>query len=152
MRTLNDGGIMRRTAFVLALTLAVGIAVGVIGSRVLNAQQGLTRTVILKTDLEGLPGKEGNMFVAEYTAGARSGKHYHPGHEFIYVLEGRGVMEEVGKPPVELKPGVGIFFRSDPDKPGYVHEAKNLSNTDRMKLLVVLVTDKGQPLAYPVKE
>ena len=98
---------MRRTAFVLGLTLAVGIVVGVLGSGMLNAQ-GLTRTVILKTDLEGLAGKEGNMFVAEYTPGARSGKHYHPGHEFIYVLEGHGVMEEVGKPPVELKPGVGL--------------------------------------------
>ena len=143
---------MRQTAFVLGLTLAVGIVVGVLGSEMLNAQQGLTRTVILKTDLEGLTGKEGNMFVAEYTPGARSGKHYHPGHEFIYVLEGHGVMEEVGKPPVELKPDVGLFFRSDPQKPTYVHAAKNLSNTDRMKLLVVLVTDKGQPLAYPVKE
>ncbi len=143
---------MRRTMLVLGLTLVVGIVVGVLGRGMLNAQQGLTRTVILKTDLEGLAGKEGNMFVAEYTPGARSGKHYHPGHEFIYVLEGHGVMEEVGKPPVELKPGVGLFFRSDPQKPTYVHEAKNLSNTDRMKLLVVLVTDKGQALAYPVKE
>ena len=142
---------MRRTGLVLGLTLVVGIVVGVLGHGMLNAQ-GLTRTVILKTDLEGLAGKEGNMFVAEYTPGARSGKHYHPGHELIYVLEGHGVMEEVGKPPVELKPGVGLFFRSDPQKPTYVHEAKNLSNTDRMKLLVVLVTDKGQPLAYPVKE
>ncbi len=144
---------MRRTAFVLGLTLAVGIAVGVLGSGMLNAQQpGLTRTVILKTDLEGLAGKEGNMFIAEYKPGARSGKHYHPGHEFIYVLEGHGVMEEVGKPPVDLKPGVGLFFRSDPQKPTYVHEARNLSDADGMRLLVVLVTDKGQPLAYPVKE
>jgi quercetin dioxygenase-like cupin family protein len=143
---------MRRIVFISTLTLVVGIIAGAIGGRALNAQEGLKRTPILKKDLEGLQGKEGTMFIAEYTPGARSGKHYHPGHEFIYVLEGHGVMEEVGKPPVEMKPGVGFFFLSDPHKPTYVHEARNLSNTNGMKLLVVLITDKGQPLAYPVKE
>lgn len=143
---------MKRTVFIVTLTLAVGVAVGIVAERVFSAQQGLTRTPILTKDLEGLPGKEGTMFIAQYTPGARSGKHYHPGHEFIYVIEGHGVMEEVGKPPVEMKPGVGLYFLSDPHKPTYVHEARNLSNTEGMKLLVVLVTDKGQPLAYPVKE
>lgn len=143
---------MKRRVFIVTLTLAVGVAVGIVAERVFGAQQGLTRTPILTKDLEGLPGKEGTMFIAQYTPGARSGKHYHPGHEFIYVIEGHGVMEEAGKPPVEMKPGVGLYFLSDPHKPTYVHEARNLSNTEGMKLLVVLVTDKGQPLAYPVKE
>ena len=142
---------MKHTIMLLTVALVVGMAIGAVGNQVLSAQEGLKRTVILKKDLEGLPGKEGTMFTAEYTPGARSGKHYHPGHEFIYVIEGRGVMEEAGKPPVEMKPGVGLFFLSDPNKPTYVHEARNLSNTDPMKLLVVLVTEKGQPLAYPVK-
>ncbi len=143
---------MKRLAVLLGVTLAVGIGAGVIGTTVLHAQQpSMKRTPILKTDLEGLPGKEGTMFLAEYEPGARSGKHYHPGHEFIYVLEGSGVMEEVGKPPVAMKPGVAFYFLSSPDKPSYVHEARNLSTTEPMKLLVVLVTDKGQPLAYPVK-
>ena len=142
---------MRRTVSIVTLTLLAGVAVGIVAEHARTAQQGLTRTPILTKDLEGLPGKEGTMFIAQYTPGARSGKHYHPGHEFIYVIEGNGVMEEVGKPPVDLKPGVGIYFLSDPNKPSYVHEARNLSNTDGMKLLVVLITDKGQPLAYPVK-
>ena len=142
---------MRRTVFIVTLTLIFGIVAGAIGERVLNAQQGLTRTPILKKDLEELPGKEGTMSIAEYTPGARSGMHYHPGHEFIYVIEGNGVMKEVGRPPVDLEPSVGIYFLSDPNKPSYVHEARNLSNTEGMKLLVVLLTDKGHPLAYPVK-
>ncbi len=143
---------MKQRAMLLGLTLFVGFAMGMAATRVLSAQQpSMKRTPILKTDLEGLPGKEGTMFLAEYEPGARSGKHYHPGHEFIYVLEGSGVMEEVGKPPVAMKPGVAFYFLSSPERPSYVHEATNLSNTDPMRLLVVLITDKGQPLAYPAK-
>ncbi len=143
---------MKQRAMLFGLTLFVGFAMGMAAPRVLSAQQpSMKRTPILKTDLEGLPGKEGTMFLAEYEPGARSGKHYHPGHEFIYVLEGSGVMEEVGKPPVAMKPGVAFYFLSSPERPSYVHEATNLSNTDPMRLLVVLITDKGQPLAYPAK-
>ncbi len=144
---------MRRVGVLIGMTLAAGILAGAIGTQILHAQQpSMKRTPILTTDLEGLPGKGGTMFLAEYEPGARSGKHYHPGHEFIYVLEGTGVMEEVGKPPVAMKPGVPIYFYSSPDKPSYVHEARNVSTTEPMKLLVVLITDKSQPLAYPVKE
>ena len=143
---------MKRTAIVPGVALAAGLAVGVAGTGALNARQAITRTVILKKDMEGLPGKEGTMFIADYAPGARTGKHYHPGHEFIYVLEGHRLMEEVGKPPIEMKPGVAFRFLSSTDKPSYVHDHTNLSNTRRMKLLVVLITDKGQPLAYPVKE
>ena len=50
---------MKRTVVMLTLTLAVGIALGLIGSQVLNAQQmPIKRTVLLKTDLPGIEGKE----------------------------------------------------------------------------------------------
>lgn len=70
---------------------------------------------------------------------------------FIYVLEGEGRIEEEGKPPVDLKPGVGVYFQSDPAKPTYVHEGINLSATKPLKLVTTLITEKGQPLAIPVK-
>jgi quercetin dioxygenase-like cupin family protein len=90
-------------------------------------------------------------FVAEFKPRARTGKHYHPGQEFIYVLEGKGRIEEEGKPPVDLKPGVGVYFHSDPAKPAYVHEGINLSQTKPLKLVTTLITEKGQPLAIQVK-
>lgn len=138
-------------ALMLALVLTVGAALSLIGERSASAQEGVTRTPILKKDLEADPKKEVTIFIGEFKPGARTGKHYHPGQEFIYVLEGRGVLEEVGKPPVDLKPGVAIYLQSDPAKPTYVHEGINLSKTDGMKLLVILITEKGQPLAIPVK-
>jgi len=45
---------------------------------------------------------------------------------------------------------VAIYFQSDLDKPTYVHEGINLSKTNGMKLLVILITEKGRPLAIPV--
>ena len=111
----------------------------------------LTRTVLMKQDLEGSPNKEVTVFVAQYKPGGRSGKHYHPGQEFIYVVSGHGRMEEVGKPPADMTPGIELYFQSDPKNPAYVHEAIDLGEGEGMKLLVVLITEKGQPLAIPAK-
>lgn len=45
---------MRRSALMLGMTFAVGLAVGAIGTRILNAQQEpFKRTVLLKSDLIG---------------------------------------------------------------------------------------------------
>lgn len=143
---------MRKTTeLVFALGLLFVFAMAVVAVPRASAQEGVTRTPILKQDLEADPSKEVTLFIADYKPGAKTAKHYHPGQEFIYVLEGHGVMEEVGKSPVDMQPGVSIYFRSDPKKPTYVHEATNLSQADGMKLLVILITDKGQPLVYPVK-
>ena len=127
------------SATVLSLSL-MGI---VAGTKRVHAQEGVTRTPILKQNLEADPKKEVTMFIGEFKPGARTGKHYHPGQEFIYVLEGQRVLEEVGKPPVELRPGVALYLQSDPDKPTYVHEGINTSKAALMKLLVILITEKG---------
>ena len=142
---------MRRTILALSLTLALGIAMGVAATRVLNAQgEGVRRTEILRTDLAGLEGKEGHMWVVVIPPGQASGKHYHPGYEFIYTMEGTGIMQEEGKPNVAIKPGVSFYQHSSSDKAEYVHEAKNTGKTP-IKFLVVLVSDKGQPMVKPAK-
>jgi quercetin dioxygenase-like cupin family protein len=139
---------MRRTAFGLMSVVVLGILLSQSG---VAFADDLTRTVLMKKDLEGAPGKEVTVFLAEYKPGGKSGKHYHPGQEFIYVISGQGSMREAGKPAVEMKPGVVLYFQSDPKNPGYVHEATDLGQTEGMKLLVILITEKGQPLAYPAK-
>ncbi len=47
------------------------------------------------------------MWVVVIPPGQATGKHYHPGYEFIYTMEGTGVMQEEGKPEVAITPGVG---------------------------------------------
>lgn len=138
---------MRRTALLLGLTLAVGITVGVIGDWVLNAQQEpIKRTVLLKTDLAGIEGKEGLLVLAEIAPGAATGKQTHPAHEFAYVLEGSGTLKVEGKPPLPLKPGVTLH-----QPPKQVHNGKNASKTAPLKLIVFYLAEKGQPLTASVK-
>jgi len=138
---------MKRTAVMLAVTLAVGIALATFGSRSLNAQQEpLKRTMLLRTDLKGLEGKEAVVLLVEVAPAAAAGNHYHPGNEVNYVLEGSGVLEIEGKPPITLQAGTASHI---PD--GEAHNPKNTSATGPLKLLVFWVAEKGQPLAVPVK-
>lgn len=138
---------MKRMALLLGLTLAVGIVVGVIGDQVLSAQQEpVKRTVLLKTDIVGMEGKEGFVMLAEIAPGATTRKHFHHAHEFAYVLEGSGTLEIEGKPSVSMKPGATLY-----QPPKQVHNGKNLSKTAPLKILVFYLAEKGQPLTAPVK-
>ena len=137
---------MKRMALMLALILAIGIGVGMIGNRLLIAQpQPVTRTILQQKDLEGAAGKEVIMYVAELAPGGVAGRHYHPGPELLYILEGALVLEHDGQSPVTLKAGESAHV---PAK--HVHNAKNASTTEPSKVLVFLVGEKGQPLATPV--
>jgi len=138
---------MKRMVFMLALALLVGVALGVIGDQVLNAQQQpVKRTELLTTDLAGLEGKEGVVYIAEIAPGAAAAKHYHPGHELAYTLSGSWILQHEGKPPITLKAGQAVH---NPSK--VVHTATNASKTQPVKILVVLIKEKGQPLAVSVQ-
>jgi quercetin dioxygenase-like cupin family protein len=137
---------MKRTALI-GLTLLVGIAVGVIGTQVLNAQQqSVKRTELLRKQLAGMEGHEGIVFIGEIAPGAFTGKHYHPGHEFLYVLEGSGTWEVDGQPPLSMK--AGDSFYQPPDQ---AHNVKNDSEQAPLKNVVFLIAPKGQSLGVPVK-
>ena len=65
---------MKRMAFMLALALVVGIVMGVVENQFLNAQQQpVKRTELLRTDLPGIEGKEGIVYIAELAPGAAAG-------------------------------------------------------------------------------
>jgi quercetin dioxygenase-like cupin family protein len=53
-----------------------------------SQDEPIKRTVLFRGDLEGAPGKEIVVFVADLAPGAVGSRHYHPGPEFFYVLEG----------------------------------------------------------------
>lgn len=137
---------MRQKVLILIFTFAIGIALGAMGNWGLNAQQELVeRTVLLKTDLAGIEGKEGIVMITEFNPQATTGSHYHHGHEFAYVLEGSGTFEVEGRPPATFKPG-DIFHIP----PRQVHNVKN-DGPGLVKALVFVVHEKGEPLAVSVK-
>ncbi len=141
---------MKRTVIVIGLTLVVGIAVGMIVTQVLHAQSELAKgTVLQRTDLAGIKGKEAVLVLRQLPPGAESGKHYQAGNELAYVLEGSMSMEVKGKPAVTLK--AGDTFQTRPKE---VHNVKNTSPTAPAKALVFYVTEKGKSLpdiSIPVK-
>ena len=145
---------MKQTVVMLALVLAIGIAAGMMGCQAAKAKQEPVKlTELLKTDLAKLKidVNAASIFTVELAPGAATPKHYHPGHEFVYVLEGSGTVETEGKPSVTVKPGMNFYLYSSPEKAEYVHWATNTSKKDPLTFLVVLVTEKGQPLLIPVK-
>ena len=137
---------MKRSIFTLAVTLALGIAVGAGMTSFVNAMQHVKVTELYKADLVTCEGKEASMFLAELGPGANMGKHYHPGDAFAYILEGTMLLEIVGKESVTLKPG-----QSGSLPPRTVHDDKNASQTAPLKFLVFHVAKKGDPLAVPVQ-
>ena len=133
---------MKRTAVMLVVALAVGFVLGAISGQKLNAQPTPVKAaILLQTDVVGLQGKEVVVQTADFAPGATSGKHTHPGHEVAYVLEGSATRYIEGKGWVPAKPG-DVFYIPD----HVVHETKNVSTTEELKLLVFRIHEKGKPI------
>jgi len=116
------------------------------GSASTAQEEPIKRTVLFRGNLEGVEGKEIVIFIAELAPGAVGSKHYHPGPEFFYVLEGTLAHEPEGGPAHMMKVG---DFGSNPNKS--VHTIRNPSTTARARAIDFLLSDKGQPLVIPIK-
>jgi quercetin dioxygenase-like cupin family protein len=116
------------------------------GSPSMAQEEPIKRTVLFRGNLEGVEGKEIVIFIADLAPGAVGSKHYHPGPEFFYVLEGTMAHEPEGGPAHMMKTG---DFGSNPNKS--VHTIRNPSTTARARAIDFLVSDKGQPLVIAVK-
>jgi quercetin dioxygenase-like cupin family protein len=137
----------------LAITVIVGLAAGAIlgqsnppGTGASTQDEPIKRVVLFRGDLEGAPGKEIVVFVAELAPGATGAKHYHPGPEFFYVLEGTLAHEPEGGSIHMMKTGA---FGLNPNKG--IHLIKNPSATERARAIDFLVAEKGQPIVIPVQ-
>jgi quercetin dioxygenase-like cupin family protein len=134
--------------------LAVGVlaAIGIVGltARAMWAQSNppgpaasnqdepIRRTVLFRGEIV--------VFVADLAPGAVGSKHYHPGPEFFYVLEGTLAHEPEGGSPHMMKTGA---FGSNPNKG--IHTIRNPSTTERSRAIDFLIAEKGQPIVVPVK-
>ena len=99
-------------------------------------------------DLPDSPGKEGRMIEVSYPPGARDVVHRHDAHAFVYVLEGKIIMELKGQPPVTLTAGQTFY-----EGPTDVHVVgRNASDSEPARFVVVLLKNKGAPILTPVQE
>jgi quercetin dioxygenase-like cupin family protein len=141
---------MKRINFLLGIVLAVGVALGLLGSRISTAQDNLKGGKILqRTELKGAPGWEAILVERPLPPGAESGKHTQSGNEIVYIEEGSVTFEAQGKPAVTLKPGEAFTTTA-----GEVHNVKNASSTAPAKALAFYVAKKGarlEDLSVPAK-
>jgi quercetin dioxygenase-like cupin family protein len=138
---------MKPAVRIVITTLAAAAVLGAIGSKIAAAQQpSEKRTVLLTNDLAGVEGYEVRMWRTELGPGVVGTKHYHPGTECIYALEGALDLEQQGAGTVHIKAGDAHCV-----PPKTVLVPRNASNTEPYRSLVVMVTPKGQPLAVPLK-
>jgi quercetin dioxygenase-like cupin family protein len=129
-----------RIIAVTALIVGSGLALYVARAQ----QPGINRTDLQQHDLS-IPGREVVQAIVEIAAGVRAAKHWHPGEEIIYVLEGSLEYQVEGKPPVTLKAGDVLFVPARA-----IHSAKNVGSGNAAELATYVV-EKGKPLVVPVK-
>lgn len=106
----------------------------------ITVSPGQVRTILSKTDLDGCVGKEAIVLTVDGKPGLVGKKHYHPGDEFLYVVEGSLTMEVDGKAPVTLKTGETIHIPAR-----VAHQATNPSPSNSFKVVTFGVFEKGQP-------
>jgi quercetin dioxygenase-like cupin family protein len=104
-------------------------------------------TPLMSKDLTGCPGKEGVMITVEYAPGGSDVIHRHNAQAFVYVLEGKVVMQVRGGKPLTLGPGQTFY-----EGPEDIHlVGRNASNTEPAKFLVFFVKEKGAPILIPAE-
>ena len=107
-------------------------------------QTGIRRTDLQQHDLDA-PGREVIQARVELDPGVTSPRHWHPGEEIIYMLEGSLEYQIEGKQWVALKAGDVLFIPART-----VHAARNVGSTPGSELATYVV-QKGKPLVVMVK-
>jgi len=141
---------MSKINWMFGAVLVLGIALGVIGSRFVSAQNPLAQgTILQRTDLVAAKGMEAILVLREVPPGGESGKHTQTGNEICYIEKGSVTLEVQGKPPVTVNAG-GAFQTVK----GEVHNVKNASATEPVRAIVFYVARKGaklEDLSVPAK-
>ncbi len=130
---------MNRRSLVLFVAVAAFSFVGA---------QGVAAHVksLLKTPLAGIAGKEANVVLFDVGPGWKLDNHFHPGHIFVYMLQGSIKIEVEGEPAQVIGPGDVLHELPDRNM-----VANNISSTKGAKFLVFQVGDIGKPVTVPVE-
>ena len=133
---------MSKSLVVAIAFLSLGFTIVPVASRAQGPQ--VTRTVLLRRDTT-VPGYEVVMLEAQIPAGAREGRHTHPGTLLGHVEQGTLTLDYEGKPSAIYKAGESFFVDA-----GKVHEGINKGDT-AVKVLATLVVKKGESLTTAAK-
>jgi quercetin dioxygenase-like cupin family protein len=100
---------------------------------------GLTRTDLQQHDLS-VPGREVIQNRVDIAPEAPAIRHWHPGEEIIYVLEGTLEYEIDGQHPTRVSAGEALMVPAEA-----VHAVRNVGDGNATELATYVV-EKGRPL------
>jgi quercetin dioxygenase-like cupin family protein len=120
---------------VLSLTLG---GVALYANRAPPMLEGVSRKDLQRHDL-AISGREVVQTEVTLAPGVFAPRHWHPGEEIVYMLEGELEYVIDGQPPVTLKHGEVLFIPA-----GAVHSARNVGKGDGTELATYLL-EKGKP-------
>jgi quercetin dioxygenase-like cupin family protein len=100
---------------------------------------GLTRTDLQQHDLS-VPGREVIQNRVDIAPEAPPIRHWHPGEEIIYVLEGTLEYEIDGQSPTRVSAGEALMVPAEA-----VHAVRNVGDGNATELATYVV-EKGRPL------
>jgi quercetin dioxygenase-like cupin family protein len=136
---------MTRHAFTLRVLSAACIALVLLATLPLGAQEGITRTELRRTDLTGSDTLEVVMTSLEAAPGAVMPRHLHHGDEVLYVLDG-GTVQAPGEAPMHLEPGATLHFpRAVP------HGGFTVIGDATLRVITMHIVDKGKPMTELVE-
>ena len=98
---------------------------------------------LVQKPVPGVEGKQLTIFHVSAPPEWVGGKHYHTGPVYVYVLKGPFTVDEEGK-------GTQVFETGQVyEEPiGEPMQAKNTNAGEPMEMLVVQISDEGEPLMY----
>jgi len=122
----------------------VGLAALSVTPTPASAQQPTVQRKVLLTQDLPIAGYQIVMAAVELPAGAREGRHTHPGGLVVYMQEGVITLDYEGKPTTTYKAGDSFFIEA-----GKIHEGIN-NGTSPVKTIGVFVVEKGKALTTQV--
>lgn len=130
------------------LVLFAGFGLGLSASgRGPTQEQNPTRTMLLKADVPGCPGREVAVWVTELAPGSRTPTHSHPGDVFGFVLQG-SLGHTIASPG-----GASNSYRTGQawhELPGEAHWGSNPDPAHPARLVAFGILEKNKPISIPV--
>jgi quercetin dioxygenase-like cupin family protein len=98
-------------------------------------------TPLLKQAIQGMENMEANIVLFEVEPGFETERHIHPGHVFVYVLEGTVEVDAEGEDPIRVSAGEAAY-----ELPNLPMVGRNTSSTEGARFVVFQVGEAGKPL------
>ena len=98
-------------------------------------------TPLLKQEIQGTESMEANVVLFEVDPGFETERHIHPGHVFVYVLEGTIEVDAEGEDPIQVSAGEAAY-----ELPNQPMVGRNASSTEGARFVVFQVGEAGKPL------